>query len=62
MVKPTVTQFEVEDGLNEAITICIDRDADVLSFTLDQRGGDGYIYVTLEGLEALVEAAKGLVE
>ena len=64
VVKPKVAQFEVEDGVNEAIVICLDRDADlgVVSFTLDQRGGEGYIYVTLEGLEALVEAARGLVE
>ena len=64
VIKPTAVQYEIEDGVNEAITICIDRDADpgVVSFTLDQRGGEGYIYVTLEGLKGLLEAAQKLSE
>lgn len=64
MTKPVASQFDVEDGVNELISICIDRDADpgVLSFVLDQQGGGDYIYVTLDGLRALVAAAEQLKE
>ena len=64
VIKPTAVQYEIEDGVNEAITICIDRDADpgVVSFTLDQQGGQGYLYVTLSGLMALADAAKKLID
>lgn len=64
MTKPVASQFDVDDGVNERISICIDRDADpgVLSFVLDQQGGADYIYVTLDGLRALVAAAEQLKE
>lgn len=64
MTKPVASQFDVDDGVNELIRICIDRDADpgVLSFVLDQQGGGDYIYVTLDGLRALVAAAGQLKE
>lgn len=64
MTKPVASQFDVEDGVNERISICIDRDADpgVLSFVLDQQGGGDYVYVTLDGLRALVAAAEQLKE
>ena len=62
MVKPKIVEYEIEDGLNESILICVDRDAEVLSFTVDQRGSAGYLHVTLEGLKALAEAAQRLTE
>lgn len=64
MTKPVASLFDVDDGVNERIRICIDRDADpgVLSFVLDQQGGGDYIYVTLDGLRALVAAAEQLKE
>lgn len=64
MTKPVASQFDVDDRVNERISICIDRDADpgVLSFVLDQQGGGDYIYVTLDGLRALVAAAEQLKE
>lgn len=64
MTKPVASQFDVDDQVNERISICIDHDADhgVLSFVLDQQGGGDYIYVTLDGLRALVAAAEQLKE
>ena len=64
MTKPVASLFDVDDGVNERISICIDHDADpgVLSFVLDQQGGVDYIYVTLDGLRALVAAAEQLKE
>ena len=61
-IKPIARQYSVEDGVNELLTICRDVDADpgVVSFVLDQQGGDGYLYVTLDGLRALVAAAEQL--
>jgi hypothetical protein len=58
-IKPVVNQYEISDGVNPLITISIDHDADpgVLSFVLDQQEGGDYLYVTLDGLKALVEAA-----
>lgn len=62
MTKPVISQFDVNDEVNEVITICPDRDADpgVVSFVLDQAGCDDYLYVTLAGLRALVAAAEML--
>tara|TARA_R110000868_G_scaffold352878_2_gene614131 strand:+ start:1611 stop:1823 length:213 start_codon:yes stop_codon:yes gene_type:complete len=64
MTKPLVSRFEVADGANELINISRDGDADpgVLSYILDQQGGSDYIYVTLDGLRALVAAAEQLQE
>ncbi len=61
-IKPTASQYTVEDGLNQLLTICRDVDADpgVVSFILDQQGGANYMYVTLDGLRALVAAAEQL--
>lgn len=39
-----------------------DADPGVVSFILDQHGGGDYIYVTLDGLRALVAAAEQLKE
>ena len=60
-----ITQYQIEDGVNEPITICIDHYADPkdgLSFVLDQQGAPNYLYVNLEGLKGLLEAAKKLSE
>lgn len=60
-----ITQYQIEDGVNEPITICIDYDAepkDGLSFVLDQQGASNYLYVNLEGLKGLLEAAQKLSE
>ena len=58
-----ITQYQIEDGFNEPITICIDYDAeDGLSFVLDQQGAPNYLYVNLEGLKGLLEAAQKLSE
>lgn len=60
--KPIVSRFDIQDGVNELIMIVRDPDADpgVVSFILDQQGGGDYIYVTLDGLRALVAAAEQL--
>lgn len=58
-----ITQYQIEDGVNEPITICIDHDAEPsLSFVLDQQGAANYLYVNLEGLKGLLEAAQKLSE
>lgn len=64
MTKPTVSQFQVDDGVNENISIYLDRDADsgVVSFVLDPDGGGSNLYVTLDGLRALVAAAEQLLQ
>jgi|SanBayMetagenome_1026888.scaffolds.fasta_scaffold62937_2 hypothetical protein len=60
MTMPIVSQFYVDDGVNERISISIDRDADVRSYVLDPDGGGDNLYVTLDGLRALVAAAEQL--
>jgi hypothetical protein len=62
MTKPAISEFEINDGVNELVSISIDRDADpgVRSYVLDQQGAGDYLYLTLEGLRALVEAAEQL--
>jgi hypothetical protein len=62
MTKPVVSEFEINDGANPIIRIGIDRDSDpgVLSFVLDQQEAGDYVYVTLDGLRALVAAAEQL--
>lgn len=64
MTQPRISQFEVEDGVNEPFHIYIDRDADpgVTSFVLDQDGGADNVYITLDGLRALVLAAERLLK
>lgn len=64
MTKPIVNQFEIADGVNETIHIYLDRDADpgVRSFVLDPDGGGDNLYVTLDGLRALVAAAELLLQ
>ncbi len=62
MTEPNVSEFEINDGENPVIRISIDHDADlgVRSFVLDQTEAGDYIYVTLDGLRALVKAAEQL--
>ena len=60
MTQPIISQFYVDDGVNERISICIDRDAEVRSYILDPDGGGDMLYVTLDGLRALVAAAEQL--
>jgi len=62
MTEPTVSEFEINDGENPVIRISVDHDADpsVRSFVLDQTEAGDYIYVTLDGLRALVKAAEQL--
>lgn len=64
MTAPIVSQFEIADGVNENISIYIDRDADagVISFVLNPDGGGSNLYVTLDGLRALVAAAEQLLQ
>lgn len=64
MTAPLISQFEVADGVNEAVHIYIDRDADpgVTSFVLDQDGCGDNLYITLDGLRALVAAAEQLLQ
>lgn len=60
MTKPVISEFEINDNVNEIIRISIDRDADpgVRSYVMDQQGASDYFYVTLDGLRALVAAAE----
>lgn len=60
MTIPIISQFYVDDGVNERISISIDRDAEVRSYILDPDGGGDMLYVTLDGLRALVAAAEQL--
>lgn len=62
MIKPVIRQFVVDDKVNETLSICLDPDHNpgVVSFILDQQGGGNYMYVTLDGLRALVAAAEQL--
>ena len=62
MTQPIISQFYVDDGVNERISIYIDRDADpgIRSYVLDPDGGGSNLYVTLDGLRALVAAAEQL--
>lgn len=64
MTKPMVNRFEIADGVNEAVHVYIDRDADpgVISFVLDQDGCGDNLYITLDGLHALVAAAEMLLK
>ena len=60
MIEPNVSEFEINDGANSIVRISIDLDADlgVQAFLLRQE--ESYIYVTLDGLRALVKAAEQL--